>query len=279
MKKAYLKQAYFYLFLFILIAIVFHKPTVAWAYSGNGDLIVHVTYTGKCYHRGGCGALRSDIEMPLEETYLAGYLRCDRCNPPAYTGNATRTSKKAKESAVYAGGSNRSISETPREAPQSSKKSGSLLPILFGIGGLASVWVAYHAIKDSNERKKELLRQQQEYEARKQYYEENYKGRRIEEIVGAPEGVVIERDGKVIKGISTSERPYGELTVFISYSGSKYHQNPNCRGTCNMIPVNKYAAISHGYTVCSLCGKEQEFMVPDWYTKIPQVKSYKEEFE
>ena len=59
----------------------------ALAYSGNGDLIVHVTVTGECYHKAGCSYLKSDREMPLEEAYLAGYRPCSRCNPPHLYGD------------------------------------------------------------------------------------------------------------------------------------------------------------------------------------------------
>lgn len=42
-------------------------------------VIVHVTVTGECYHRAGCGYLKSDIPISLEEAERKGYRPCSRC--------------------------------------------------------------------------------------------------------------------------------------------------------------------------------------------------------
>lgn len=42
-------------------------------------ITVHVTVTGECYHRAGCGYLKSDIPISLEEAERKGYRPCSRC--------------------------------------------------------------------------------------------------------------------------------------------------------------------------------------------------------
>lgn len=45
--------------------------------------IVHITRTGKKYHRAGCRSLsRSDIPVTLEEAKQRGYDPCKVCTPP-----------------------------------------------------------------------------------------------------------------------------------------------------------------------------------------------------
>ena len=55
------------------------------AADGIADLqtIVHITKSGKKYHRAGCDGLsRSDIEVTLQEATERGYEPCKGCNPP-----------------------------------------------------------------------------------------------------------------------------------------------------------------------------------------------------
>lgn len=42
-------------------------------------ITVHITETGECYHRAGCGYLKSDIPISLEEAERKGYRPCSRC--------------------------------------------------------------------------------------------------------------------------------------------------------------------------------------------------------
>lgn len=59
----------------------------AWAETtDNGDLIVYCTLTGDCYHRAGCGSLRSRIEIRIADAVARGLAPCKHCNPPIYTG-------------------------------------------------------------------------------------------------------------------------------------------------------------------------------------------------
>jgi cytoskeletal protein RodZ len=49
----------------------------------NDGVIVHITETGKKYHRAGCGYLKeSDIQVTLAEALARGLDPCSRCDPP-----------------------------------------------------------------------------------------------------------------------------------------------------------------------------------------------------
>lgn len=51
--------------------------------SGDADVIVHITATGKKYHSDGCVYLeKSDYEVTLEEAESRGFTPCAKCNPP-----------------------------------------------------------------------------------------------------------------------------------------------------------------------------------------------------
>ena len=136
------------------------------AYSGNGDIIVHVTNTGDCYHLAGCSYLRSDIEMPLEKAFIEGFRPCSRCKPPAYTGNASRETKEDKNAQKSSG---RNIAASISKSANDTEKTGNgtLTLLLGGVGAIAVIV----AVKKSIETKKlreELKRRKQEDEERKQ---------------------------------------------------------------------------------------------------------------
>ena len=152
--------------LFLGIALyVFVFSKVALAYSGNGDLIVHVTNTGECYHNAGCSYLKSDREMPLEEAYLAGYRPCSRCKPPAYTGTAIRGLLETDFARGTAG--QRSFTSNNQETNNAVKPSGWIICILLGIGGTVTV-IAIKKTKEIKKLREELQCQQQENEKSKQ---------------------------------------------------------------------------------------------------------------
>ncbi len=66
------------LILFFSLILV-TSPIVAFA---NGNLIVHITYSGKCYHTSDCSFLHSDIEVTLSEAVDIGLEPCSYCDPP-----------------------------------------------------------------------------------------------------------------------------------------------------------------------------------------------------
>ena len=102
------------------------SPLVASAYSGNGDVVVYITKTGSCYHTGSCGYLwKSKIKTTLEEAIIGGYRRCSRCNPPIYTGDATRAPTEPKKSGTGRGsgtGNGAKATEKNTEPPTTQKK-------------------------------------------------------------------------------------------------------------------------------------------------------------
>ena len=51
--------------------------------SSNSETMVHITATGKKYHRAGCRILKkSDTEVTLDEAKSMGLSPCGICNPP-----------------------------------------------------------------------------------------------------------------------------------------------------------------------------------------------------
>ena len=51
--------------------------------SSNSETMVHITATGKKYHRAGCRTLKkSDTEVTLDEAKSMGLSPCGICNPP-----------------------------------------------------------------------------------------------------------------------------------------------------------------------------------------------------
>lgn len=51
--------------------------------SSNSETMVHITATGKKYHRAGCRTLKkSDTEVTLDEAKFMGLSPCGICNPP-----------------------------------------------------------------------------------------------------------------------------------------------------------------------------------------------------
>lgn len=137
----------------VIVLWMMQNLVTVYAYTGNGALIVHVTRTGECYHKEGCGYLRSDIEMTLEDAYIAGYRPCEKCNPPVYTGNAQRITTQERDNnknyQEYRNSNRRSINYSHRNATQSS-----YIP-LAGIGGAIAIGVVIKKIAEVRERKRE----------------------------------------------------------------------------------------------------------------------------
>lgn len=80
-------------FLALLLVVICLSGTT-YAENGNGNLIVHITRTGECYHTAGCSYLKSDIEITLKEAYTRGYRPCERCKPPRYSEGTKENDKK-----------------------------------------------------------------------------------------------------------------------------------------------------------------------------------------
>lgn len=85
----------------------------------NGNIEVHITDTGNCYHEAGCGALRSDIPVPLRYAVEHGYLPCDRCNPPLPDFKYTAIEKREKSSSS---GNGNNMDPDPEQQEQKRKE-------------------------------------------------------------------------------------------------------------------------------------------------------------
>ncbi len=116
---------------FILVVLLLLLILPVSAYTGNGGTTVYVTETGGRYHASDCGSLwSSKISIKLEDAIIDGYTRCDRCNPPVYTG----TAKPGEAREVHSGGDSNAtrntITESKNEsaaiAPQRSSNSNKL---------------------------------------------------------------------------------------------------------------------------------------------------------
>ncbi|MGA2496919.1 MAG: hypothetical protein ABSH20_04215 [Tepidisphaeraceae bacterium] len=59
------------------------QPSAQSVEQSSDSVTVHVTRTGKKYHRAGCAYLsKSDIPITLDQAKAKGYTPCSKCNPP-----------------------------------------------------------------------------------------------------------------------------------------------------------------------------------------------------
>ena len=152
--------------------------TVVLAYSGNGGLIVHVTKTGDCYHNAGCGYLRSDIEMTLEDAYLAGYRPCSRCNPPEYTGDAgdvqvqNSGNSYNNQSHVTSNNSGNNYIVTT-SIPESKSPVGLILGCVVGAGVITGGTIG--GVRSSKRKREELIQKVNQQKSEYEHLQQDYK--------------------------------------------------------------------------------------------------------
>lgn len=104
-----MKHKYRPLLIIFSAIIVFLLLSPVFAEVDNGDTIVYITETGGRYHSAGCSSLRkSKYSITLEEAISHGYTRCQRCNPPIYTGPIIPEETRK----VQSGGSDSSFSDS-----------------------------------------------------------------------------------------------------------------------------------------------------------------------
>lgn len=65
----------------LLIAGQVHRPIEEARSIASTSHVVYKTVTGKCYHRKGCGYLRTCIETTEAKAIRDGLYPCSRCNP------------------------------------------------------------------------------------------------------------------------------------------------------------------------------------------------------
>ena len=149
------------IFLVFLIGIVLH-PIISFA--DNGNTIVHVTATGKCYHCEGCYHLRSDYEITLYEAVVEnGYNPCEDCNPPIYDGPEPLHEKMEKSQGGQTDTENKSRSTTKtstvtrsveeKEDNKTSKVVVGVIAAIIGIFVVNFILETYSNIRESWKKK------------------------------------------------------------------------------------------------------------------------------
>lgn len=84
--------------------------------------------------------------------------------------------------------------------------------------------------------------------------------------VALPDGVKLEIRCIPIKGSTSSVRPYGDFTAYISTSGRKYHCKRGCSGAITPIHI---LSRSDKLTPCANCVEEnRDTSLPEWYCRI-----------
>ena len=95
---------------------------------------------------------------------------------------------------------------------------------------------------------------------------EKYRIHSLHEWTGAPNDIHFTQNGKIYKGIYSEKYPYGELTVFVSSTGNRFHKKYVC-GTgvaCEAFCI--YDVWQYGYSPCQRCAKNIVYSkVPEWY--------------
>ncbi|WP_155832306.1 hypothetical protein [Butyrivibrio sp. MC2013] len=124
------KQVLFFTFFIIIVSFVIYSIEVR---ADNGGTIVHITATGKCYHREDCYHLRSDYEITLyEAVIIKGYNPCLDCDPPIYDGSEPLHEKMEKSQGGSSSGnrSRPSVSQkksSPTKSLSTDKDSGEVI--------------------------------------------------------------------------------------------------------------------------------------------------------
>lgn len=136
----------------VLLLILVFSARTALAYTGNGGTTVYVTRTGNCYHRSGCKYLKSSRAIALEDAYIDGYLPCEICQPPQYTGTAKRGEVRTKSES-----SKTSTRQTKTEtATESTSKTDwkEIIGATLAVGGVMFFWFGIPTIVKRAEKRK-----------------------------------------------------------------------------------------------------------------------------
>lgn len=84
------------------------------------------------------------------------------------------------------------------------------------------------------------------------------------QIPGLPDDVYLVHGNVPAKGEVTEQRPFGDLTVYITNHGKNYHTRPYCGGRDSLHPVHAYDIIGKRIP-CKMCGFSAPEEIPDWY--------------
>lgn len=273
------------LFVILIIVSVLIKTDYAYA-DGNGNTIVYVTPTGSCYHTSDCWHFRTaKIETSLEEAYIKGYQICDDCNPPRYTGTATRKTELVKNSSNTdsneSSKDNKAASNIPTYKHDSQKANSKfdtsllfiIIPAAFGV-----IYIAYIGISNVVDRKRKMEEQKAAEEQRRLKKEQDkaefihfMNGRKIREIAQVPANI------KFVNGlpVDNNNSSYGSFTVYLSKNGKCFHQRQGC---CSARYSAHFVKIRNKYSPCSKCCTK-DYNVPSWYTTYMDLKGRARYFE
>ena len=279
-KTANNKQYNFLLTLRIFFAISFCRyfcfAKCLIVYADNGNTIVHITNTGHCYHREGCGHLRSDIEITLHDAVVEyGYNPCEDCNPPLYDGpdepctpmeKPESNSGNTNSSSVASSNSTVSIRQTISndKVDYSGYILGTIIRFVLFV-------IAYNIYKNAKQNR--IAKQQ--YEKDREYYYRLYANIDILRLVGAPNGVYMKNDCPCTP--ESSLKPYGDYTVYVASKNPKiFHFNPNCGGA-TLKPVNY--CFAYNLQHCKRCATGRvQLPTLEWYFKYMEIDKIKKKY-
>lgn len=261
------------LLIFICIIAIVWKPIIAFA--DNGDTIVHVTNTGKCYHTAGCYHLRSDREITLYEAVVEnGYNPCIDCNPPIYDGPEPLHEKMEKSQSSSSSKSNNTANSKEKTDIAEKDEEGEplFLKVIIGVMacflGLKLIGFTKRTYKKWRIEKELFLQEQNRYMTL-------YANKDPLSLVDIPKDSFI-KDGYPC---SNGNGPYGDYTVYIAKKNGKVlHVKPKCGGV-NLAPTN-YAKV-YNLPHCKRCASGKKIKLPKigWYQEYIEITRIKKKYQ
>ena len=250
--------------------------------ADNGNTIVHVTATGKCYHRAGCYHLRSDYEITLYEAVVEnGYNPCEDCKPPIYDGPAPLHEKMEKSPSGSSSKKSKSVSTAKPPTVTKAEEKGvagyvilAILAVTLGGDLLFFIIGAIGSFKETRLKRK----QEKEYfEFEKKKYTEMYAYKEPLDCVEVPKGVFL-RDGLPCTN-NTSKGIYGDYTVYVAQNRARVlHIKATCGGT-RLFPKNYYYVRKLPH--CKKCASGHKVNLPkiDWYEEYRRIDDIKKKYD
>lgn len=260
-------------------------------YADNGDTIVHVTNTGKCYHREGCRYLKSDNEVTLYEAVKDNKRPCEVCKPPIYDGppiisevedshkSYTEESAGTSKGATNKGGSsgqkktnvsNKGSSNAINMAHTEEQDNSIFLGIAWVFGGAIGGLFLVRKFSDFWDSRQEKEKRAQ---LREKYYS-MYVGKNPLEMVSVPEGSFLTNGYPCTEG--NARKPYGKYTVYVGDSRAVLHFSCNCGGA-KLRPINYYDARNLRH--CKRCSMgKQDLPKLEWYIRYLEIVRIKKEY-
>lgn len=242
-----------------------------------------------------CPSLSHSVigEITLEEAALAGFTPCRICKPPYPIPPIEATPRPETNNGNNWDSFTRAAPDHIRKYTDSSIISAPTNnePFYIFLGActiflLAALFVSCIKKQREIKRQEEVERKrQEEYLAKKQEYENEYKGKSILVLADVPNGCLVRQDG--LPACKEGDEKWGnEYTVYVTTSGSSYHKK-DCRIIQGKVffPVNSYEALhgskrdrrDHHYHPCSKCNP----ILPDmsWYERYKKIESIKKGYE